>query len=106
MESNDNKKYKIKYHTVNIFHKDSFFRFWHISCKNCFLQSYCEPIKHKREICAVADDVEKNLVKFIRGHVASFASNDFYVQTKNSRRDILPILNHLMKKYVKDRDVR
>ncbi len=102
----ENKSGTEKKYVVNIFHIDTFYRFWHISCQNCFLGPKCAQKTRKRESCVVADDAEKNLIKFIRGHVVSFASNDFYVQTKNSRRDILPILNHLMKKYAKDRDVR
>jgi hypothetical protein len=62
--------------------------------------------KHKNEICTVAPKVEKLFSKFIYGSVSSFASDEFYIDEKFSkRRDITQFketVKFLRMKYIKD----
>ena len=93
-------------HAVNVFHKDSFYRFLNISCKSCVLQSECEQIKHKREICKVADETEKLLIDFTTGRVSSFISDDFYINSNRKKQLLLPIFHSILNKYSKERNAK
>lgn len=95
---------KTSEHKVNVFHIHSLYRFFHISCKNCVLKTQCKPIKHKREACEIADEAHELLTQCTVGHVSSFASDDFYIQSDKQKSKIERVLQHLSKKYtVKDK---
>ncbi|MBR5354567.1 MAG: hypothetical protein IK122_00385 [Alphaproteobacteria bacterium] len=86
-------------HTVNIFHIHTFYRFLKICCPCCSLQSQCTKEKHKREACVVASEAERLLGKFVFGRVSSFASDDFYLDSKSHQRQLHSIFCRLEKKY-------
>ena len=91
------------WHKINVFHLLTFYRFFHISCENCKFKTYCEPIKHKREICEIANKTRKLLAPYTFGHVSSFASDDFYIkpETKNNiqKQEIKNLLLKIWLKY-------
>lgn len=94
------KKYnKYRIHKVNVFNIHTFYRFFHISCDNCKLKEKCEPFQYKKNVCKVAADTKKLLERYTVGYVASFISDDFYIQSKKQKSNILPIFLKLLRKY-------
>ena len=73
-------------HKVNVFHIDSSFRFFHISCDDCKLKTQCESISHKNKNCEIASDARKVLAGYTVGYVASFVSDDFYIKIKKRKK--------------------
>ncbi len=110
----DNQKYKSYHlndekptiHKINVWNCDSTHCFLYMSCDICRYHDRCLHTKHKNEICTVAPKVEKLFSKFIYGRVSSFASDEFYIDEKFSkRRDITQfkeIVKFLRMKYIKD----
>lgn len=96
------------FHTVNVFHLYSGYRFMKISCENCILNEKCFDIKHKREICVVAHDTERYFANFIRINISSFSSDDFYIYGKHKKSEdyIRKMVNRLFAKYKKEENVR
>ena len=91
METEHYKSYRKEptFHKVNVFHLDTSYRFFHISCQTCKLQNKCKDVHHKREICVVSEKVENLLIDFIRGHVNGFVGNDFFILTKKDELERL-----------------
>ena len=110
MENGDYKSYKMDptIHRVNIFHLYSNYNFMYLSCKVCKLRDECYNIKHKSEICELAKDTNNMLKNFIRGHICSFGSDDFYVYTKHPEKEwqIKKAAKHLFTKYMDSEYVR
>lgn len=104
-ERKRNYKLTPTFHTVNVFHKDLFYRFFRFSCFNCVLKSECEPTKHKRDICKVAHEARELLAEFTTGHVSSFLSDDFYIKSNRKNTKTIQIFNHLLGTYtINDND--
>lgn len=108
MENKYAKYYKVAptFHTVNVFNKDFFYRLFRISCFNCSLMSVCEPVKHKQNICTLANDVEKHLDKIITARVSSFFSDDFYIDSDQDKQILPQVLRILLKKYSKEKNAK
>ena len=89
-------------HRINVFHMGTFYRFLFIKCETCKLQHKCLNIKHKREICKVAQNTENLLINFTRGRISSFLSDEFYILARNSeQQELKEIFKFLKMKYVK-----
>ena len=86
-------------HKVNVFHVISSYRFFHISCDNCKLKTQCEPIQHKNKTCKIASEARELLTNYTVGYVASFASDDFYIQSDKQKPNVRPIILYLLEKY-------
>lgn len=94
-------------HNVNVFHMQTSYRFFHLSCENCKLHLRCHDIKHKREICSAAKKAENILIHFTRAKISSFASDDFYVLfNKKNEQELNKILKFLQMKFMKKHYVR
>ena len=110
MEQENYKSYRTDptFHTVNVFHLYSNYRFMNISCKICKLHDKCHDIKHKREICKAAKDTERYFANFIHGNISSFSSDDFYIYGKHKKSEIYikQMADKILSKYVKKENVR
>ncbi len=109
----ENEQYKKSYrkeptfHKVHVFHLDTSYRFFHISCEECKLQHRCSATQHKREICSVAKNTEKLLLPLTCGHVYSFVSDEFYILPKTRYpQELKEIFKFLRMKYMKKKYVR
>ena len=89
-------------HKVNVFHLKSFYHFMKIRCAFCKLNQQCKPVKHKREICAVAHDTAKILSSDVFGKNSSFAYDDFFVHPRNEQETlkIIAKVEKIRKKYL------
>ena len=95
------------FHKVNVFHLDTFYRFFHISCQTCKLQNKCKDAHHKREICAASKKVENLLIDFMHGHVNGFVADDFFILTKKDEQERLKkIFKFLLMKYAIEQNVK
>ncbi len=95
-------------HKVNVFHIYSGYHYMKIKCADCKLEEFCRPVKHKREICAVANDTEESIGQYVYGKNSSFAYDDFYI-IENDERERLQIAKKLYKiqqKYLANEYVR
>ena len=88
-------------HKVNVFHLISFYRFFHISCKDCKLKTHCESVKHKGESCKIVQDTRKLLAQYAVGYVSSFDSDDFYIKSVNivQNQETKKLLSKIWSKY-------
>ena len=105
METEQYKSYLLtpSIHNVNVFHLYSGFCFFHISCTTCKLEHKCYDTKHKREICVVAQKIEKLLLPITIAKNYGFMSQDFCVvpKKKTNQEELKETLKFLRMKYIK-----
>ena len=106
MENKQFKSYRTEptFHRVNVFHIYSTYRFLNFSCEICKFSDVCHNIKHKREICIVAQSTARYFNNFIRASVSSFSSDDFFICGKHERSEIYikKTVERILKKYSKE----
>ena len=105
MEQEYQKSYRTEptIHNVNVFHLYSGFCFFHVSCPKCKFEHKCHNVKHKREICTVAQKAEKLLLSLRLAENRGFMSQDFYVVPKQraDHEELKEIFKFLRMKYIK-----
>ena len=94
-------------HKVDIFHFCTFFRYTHISCKECKLEYKCRDETEKNQTCLVAKDAEKQLKPFTLGRVYKLNADEFYLYVKyEDDFKLKEIINSLKIKFMKKKYVR
>ena len=86
-------------HTVNVFHIRTSFRFLHITCPRCKLQSQCKKIKNKYETCVIAEKVKANFGEYVYAQNSAFRTDEFYLDPLNGRRKIDTQIKEFVRNY-------
>jgi len=73
-------------HKINVFHVNTAYRLFNFSCDDCKLKAKCLPVRHKSEVCKIANEARELLTNYTVGYVASFVSDDFYVKIKKDKK--------------------
>ncbi len=88
-------------HKIELCAFDDWYTFLYISCKICKYQEKCENIKHKSEICIVAQKLEKVVGPISYCRVASFMKDEFYIK-RNHLKTIKDTAKFFRMKYIID----
>ena len=84
-------------HKVNVFHAITLYRFLHVCCETCKLQSQCESIAHKQ--CKVSKSVEKTLEPFISAKVSGFIGEEFYIKSNGKKQEMERKIKSILREY-------
>ena len=88
---------KTTYHKVDVFHAITLYRFMHVCCEKCKLQSQCESITHKQ--CKVSQSVEKTLEPFISAKVSGFIGEEFYIKPNGKKQEMERKIKSILREY-------
>lgn len=109
LDENSCETTKPRFHTINVFHINTAYRFFTVNCENCKKQSECKDTEHKSEVCKIAIDANRLLMRFVRGQVTSFRTHDFYIapfEKHDTKQQFYVMLARLRKKFVKKSNVK
>lgn len=93
-------------HKISIWNHDASRTFLYMSCEICRYNNRCKDIKHKSDICTVAQKTEKLFSDFLYGRVSSFLSDEFFIDKKYTGHSKIEkfkkIVKYLRMKYILD----